>query len=266
MSKQVLGKSLSDLGLDVLLSEPSWRDDASQQLLSIHMIDPDSNQPRQVFDDDMLSQLTESIQRYGVLQPIVVTRHHERFRLVAGERRFRAALKAGLKKIPVVIRNLTAKEIKMIALVENIQREDLSPIEQANGMQRLVTEHELTHQLLAESVGTSRSQVSNLLRLLSLDPAVQDAISMKKIDMGHARCLVGLSSDAQQECLETIIKKNLTVRQVEALIKKPAVKKTKKQIESCKVKETGGWYQLKLDTPSEGLVDAIQDLILNWTK
>lgn len=268
MSKQVLGKGLRELGLDVLLSHSSWKEESGWQQLALHLIDPDPEQPRQHFDPEMLEQLAISIQRHGILQPILVMPVNGRYRLIAGERRFRAAQMAGLKVIPALSRELSTQDIRMVALVENIQREDLSPIEQAISMQRLVTDHQLTHQLLAESVGTSRSQVSNLLRLLTLDEVVQQAVSSKAIDMGHARCLVGLDAEEQINWLNVIVKRNLSVRQVEAMMQRQHSED--KPIKACKpsysVKKKGDWFQLKLNTLSPELVDAVNALIESWDK
>lgn len=264
MSKQALGKGLSDLGLDVLLSNSSWQTDSTWQKLSLDLIDPDSTQPRKHFDQEALEQLASSIKQHGVLQPILVTPSGNRYKLVAGERRFRAACLAGLKTIPAWSRVLEPKDIKIIALVENLQREELSPIEQAVSMQTLIEEHKLTHQSVADVLGSSRSHVTNLLRLLSLESDIQLAISQKLITMGHARCLVGLSSVEQKKYLDLIVARSLSVRQIEELLNRPKEKKQKVYTESCVVKKRGNWYNLRLQTSNNLLVKAIETLINNW--
>lgn len=267
MSRKVLGKGLSELGLDVLLSNSSWQDNTSWQQLPLNLIDPDPDQPRQHFDETMLEQLSISISNHGVLQPILVMPHKNRYRLIAGERRYRAAQIAGLKEIPAISREMSVKDIRMVALVENIQREDLSPIEKAVSMQRLITEHQLTHQVLAESLGSSRSQVSNLLRLLTLEQEVQEALSSRVIDMGHARCLVGLDADDQKKWLKNIVKRDLNVRQVEMAMKQPVrIKIAREHEELCTVKKRGDWFELKVATLSPDLVVAIKSLVEKWDK
>ena len=264
MSKQPLGKGLSDLGLDVLLSNPSLGNENNMHTLPLHVIDPDPLQPRQDFDPNMLSQLAESIRQHGVIQPIIVTPVGNRYVIVAGERRYRAAQMAGLKNVPVWSKQLSLQDRKIIALIENIQREDLNPIEQAQGMQRLLSEHNLTQQHLAEVLGNSRSHVTNMLRLLSLEEAIQEALIKKSIDFGHARTLVGLDQDAQLNMLKIITRRGLNVRQTEAWVRNDKQKKPQVLQEYFRVAQNGPWHKLTLRTEDAALVEALKNLIKQW--
>jgi ParB family chromosome partitioning protein len=195
-------------------------------LLPVSFLERNTEQPRTRFDDTALDELTASVKEKGILQPILVREiGKNRFQIVAGERRWRAAQKAGIHDIPVVVQDLTDSEVLEIGLIENIQREDLSPIEEARAFKKLMLEFNHTQEALSEIVGKSRSHVANLLRLLTLPPSVQDLVDDGKLSMGHARALVG-AKDAEA-IAKVIISKGLNVRQAEALAADDKGKKTK---------------------------------------
>ncbi len=184
-------------------------------------------QPRQHFDQQALQELADSIRSQGIVQPIVVRPEGNHFELVAGERRWRAAQLAGLQKIPAVIRELDAKSAAAIALIENIQREDLNPLEEARAFLRLIEEFDLTHQQVAESVGRSRATVSNILRLLDLADPVKEQVNRGLLNMGHARALLALIRHDQVEIAKIVVNRGLSVRETEALVKKTLASQNK---------------------------------------
>ena len=173
-----------------------------------------------MFDQQSLQELAESIAAQGIVQPVVVRPEGAHFELVAGERRWRAAQLAGLQKIPAVVRELDARAAAAIGLVENIQREDLNPLEEAQAFKRLIEEFDLTHQQVADSVGRSRTAVSNLLRLLDLADPVKQQINDGLLDMGHARALLALIRHDQIEIAKLVVNRGLSVRETELLVKK----------------------------------------------
>ena len=177
-------------------------------------------QPRQVFEPVALQELADSISAQGVVQPIVVRPEGDHFELVAGERRWRAAQLVGLQKIPALIRELDTRAAAAIALIENIQREDLNPLEEAQAYMRLIEEFDLTHQQVADSVGRSRAAVSNMLRLLDLAEPVKEQVNKGLLDMGHARALLALIRHDQIEVAKIVINRGLSVRETEQLVKK----------------------------------------------
>ena len=179
-----------------------------------------SDAPRQNFDSQALEELADSIRAQGIVQPIVVRPEGSHYELVAGERRWRAAQLAGLQRIPVVIRELDARAAAAIALIENIQREDLNPLEEANAFLRLIEEFDLTHQQVADSVGRSRAAVSNYLRLLDLADPVKDQVNKGLLNMGHARALLALIRHDQIEVAKMVVNRGLSVRETELLVKK----------------------------------------------
>jgi ParB family chromosome partitioning protein len=210
-------------GLDALLggdepaaamATPSPSD--NQRELNTDQLQPGKYQPRSRMNQDALKELSESVKAQGVIQPILVrpTAEHK-FEIIAGERRWRAARMAGLQTVPVVIRNIPDQQALAVALIENIQREDLNPLEQAIGIQRLINEFGLTHQSAAEALGRSRAAVSNLLRLLELAPPVRELLAEGRLDMGHARALLALPALRQIELANEVATKGLTVRDVE---------------------------------------------------
>jgi len=209
-------------GLDALLSGGGEDRKDEQRSLPIDRLKPGKYQPRTRMDEDSLADLSLSIKAQGVIQPILVrvidpTPGSERYEIIAGERRWRAAQLAGLSEVPVLVRAIPDEQALAMALIENIQREDLNPLEEAMGLQRLIDEFGLTHQQAAEAVGRSRPAASNLLRLLQLTAPVQDLLMEGKIDMGHARALLPLSGAAQVAAAQRIVHKGLSVREAERL-------------------------------------------------
>lgn len=210
-------------GLDALLS--SDRNDhalaESLQHLDINLLQPGKYQPRTSMDQTSLMELSESIKAQGVMQPILVRPvTAERYEIIAGERRWRAAQLAGLTQVPVIIREVPDESALAMSLIENIQRENLNPLETAMGIQRLIKEFGMTHQTAGEALGSSRSAISNLLRLLNLTEPVQELMMKGKIDMGHGRALLVLSAAKQVEIANLIAHKQLSVRETEKLIKR----------------------------------------------
>ncbi len=188
--------------------------------IAINRVRPNPNQPRRRFDEAELATLAESIREHGVLQPILVTETIDGYRLVAGERRLRAAAAAGLERIPAVIRQLDDQAQLEVALIENLQREDLDAIEAARGFRRLIDEFGFSPEQIAARVGRARSTVANTLRLLELAPSVQAAVGDRRITEGHGRALGGLSVDHQDHVLGTVIDQDLSVRQTEELVRR----------------------------------------------
>lgn len=198
--------------------------------VNINSVEPNRDQPRKIFEEDALEELTESIRQYGVLQPLLVQKRDGYYEIIAGERRWRAAKKAGIKEIPVVIRDYSDQEIVEIALIENIQREDLNPIEEALAYQRLVKEYNLKQDEVAERVFKSRAAITNSMRLLKLDQRVQQMLIDDMISAGHARTLLAIEDgDEQYNVAMKIFDEKLSVREIEKLIKDIANGKTEKK-------------------------------------
>jgi len=215
MSKKALGK-----GLEALL--PSMEPHKGEAVLDIAISEISANphQPRKHFDQEKLEELASSIQQYGVVQPIVVRKLAGGYELVAGERRWRASRKAGLKVIPAVVRDYSDAEMMEIALVENLQREDLNPIEEATSYKRLMEEFHLTQDDVSKKLGRSRSLIANTVRLLQLPESIQEYVSRGTISMGHAKAILALPGFEQQSQLANrIVEEDLTVRDVEVLVK-----------------------------------------------
>ncbi len=191
-----------------------------EKLVNITKVEPNREQPRKNFDEEALDELAESIKQFGLLQPILVQDKKTYYEIIAGERRWRAAKKAGLKEIPVIIKNLTEQEIVEISLIENIQREDLNPIEEAQAYKRLLTEFNLKQDEVAERVSKSRTAVTNSMRLLKLCDEVQKMVIDNMISTGHARALISIEDEKQQyEIAKKIYEEKLNVRDVEKLVK-----------------------------------------------
>lgn len=194
--------------------------------LPLEHIQRGRNQPRKDFDADALRELADSIVAQGVIQPIVVrpltgrTTSEPRYEIVAGERRWRACQIAGLSEIPVVVREVDEPTALAIGLIENIQRADLNPLEEASALERLITEFGLTHQQIADAVGKSRTMVTNLLRLLDLNPDVKTHVEQSRLEMGHARALLGLKGFAQTKAAEQVVAAGLSVRETERLVRR----------------------------------------------
>lgn len=212
-------------GLDALLGNESGsvRNETLRQIDVARLV-PGKYQPRTRMDEAALAELAQSIKTQGLMQPIVVRSVASgQYEIIAGERRWRAAQLAGVAHIPALVREIPDSQALAWSLIENIQREDLNPLEEAKGLNRLVQEFAMTHDQAALAVGRSRSAVTNLLRLLNLSPVVQDLLNNNAIDMGHARALLGLTQNKQNELARRIVKQRLTVRETERLVgKKPA--------------------------------------------
>ena len=221
-------------GLDALLSGNGNADSAEESLqsLEISKLQPGKYQPRTNMDQVALAELAESIKAQGVMQPILVRPiSADRFEIIAGERRWRAAQLAGLTEVPALIRKVADESALAMSLIENIQRENLNPLEEAMGIQRLIDEFGMTHQTAGEALGNSRSTISNLLRLLNLSAPVQELMMQGKIDMGHGRALLSLAPVQQIKIANVIVQKQLSVRETEKIvnhIEHPAPKMVKK--------------------------------------
>ncbi len=190
-------------------------------LVPISKVEPDRNQPRKNFNEDALLELSESIKQYGIFQPLLVQEKDDYFQIIAGERRWRAAKMAGVKEIPVIVRTLTEREIAEIQLLENIQREDLNPIEIAEGYKELIEKYDMTQDELAERVSKSRTAITNALRLLKLDERVRKMVIDEMISTGHARAILGITDlDKQYEFAQRVFDEKLSVREVEREVKK----------------------------------------------
>ena len=218
-----MAKKLGGLGkgLNAIFIENDSEDNNGSVTLKISEIEPNRSQPRKEFDEKALSELAESISKHGLLQPLLVRPLPlGGYQIVAGERRYRACRMAGITEVPVIIRELGDTETMEIALIENLQREDLTPIEEALGYQVLIEEHGFSQEEVAQSVGKSRPAITNALRLLKLPQSILDLVSDGKISAGHARALLTLEDEKlMQELAEEIIKKDLSVRQVEKICK-----------------------------------------------
>ncbi len=221
-------------GLDALFADNSVEENisASAVKLSLNEIEPNKDQPRKTFDEKALSELADSIAQHGVIQPLLVRPMPDgSYQLVAGERRWRAARRAGLSEVPVVIREMSDSEMMELALIENLQREDLNPIEEAEGLQQLIHTYGLTQETAAARVGRSRPAIANALRLLSLPTPILELTRDGKISAGHARALLSLNDEEKMvEIADQILKKEISVREVERLAK--AAAKEKKQPEN----------------------------------
>lgn len=202
-----------------------------ETIVKITMVEPNREQPRKNFDEDALQELADSIKQFGLLQPILVQDRKDHYEIIAGERRWRAAKLAGLKEVPVIIRNLTEQEIVEISLIENIQRENLNPIEEAQAYKKLLTEFNLKQDEVAERVSKSRTAVTNSMRLLKLCDEVQQMVIDEMISTGHARALLAIEDEEQQYTIaQRIFDEKMSVRDVEKLVRninKPKVEKVK---------------------------------------
>ena len=216
MSKKALGRGLSALFTQMQTIESDLIE------LDIDLLYPTDTQPRKVFKVEKLNELAESIKTNGIIQPIVVRRDGERFQIIAGERRWRAAQIAELRKVPCLVRDVTDENVLEISLIENIQREDLNPIEEANAYKRLLDALAISQEEIAKRVGKERSSITNALRLLKLPAEIQQLVEEEKLTMGHARALLSLdSADRQLLLANEIIEKTLSVRETERLVREP---------------------------------------------
>ena len=212
--------------------------------ININDIKPNEGQPRKTFDEEKIGELADSIQEHGLIQPIVLRRAAKGYEIVAGERRWRACRKAGLKEVPCIIKELTDEENMLIAIIENMQREDLNPIEEAEGLNQMIVTYGLTQAEVSKSVGKSRPYITNVLRLLKLPEEVRALVSGGELSAGHARAIAGVSGKAAQiKIADKIVKEGLSVRETEKLIKeldtpvKPAKRKPEKNADVKRVEE-----------------------------
>lgn len=238
-AKKALGKGLGK-GLDSLIVEKisvsdidSFDDNVSREtLLNINLIEPNRDQPRRHFDEDSLQELADSIKMHGVIQPLIVQKKDKIYEIIAGERRWRASRLAGLKEIPVIVKDYSKQEIFEVALIENLQREDLNAIEEAVAYHKLIEEFHLKQDEVADRVGKSRVAVTNSMRLLKLDSRVQQMLIDDMISGGHARALLGIKDAEEQYILANkVFDEKLSVRETEKLVKKVlSIKPIKQQI------------------------------------
>lgn len=229
MIKKGLGKGLNAL-LSIYDEEEEQDENVSRETkpasngiegIDISLIYANPNQPRKTFDETALKELATSIKTHGIIQPIVLNRAEDgKYMIIAGERRWRAAKMAGLEQVPAFVRNYTPKQIKEISIIENLQREDLNPIEAARAIKQLMDEYDLTQEAVADRIGKSRPAIANTLRLLNLPMDVIELIEKNKLSAGHARCLVALSSPIEQtKVAQAAVAKKLSVREMEKLVK-----------------------------------------------
>ncbi len=214
-----LGALFSDYTADITTYDVNGDLNKGVEEMDIELIIPNPEQPRKNFDEYLLNELAISIKRYGVIQPITVVKNGLKYIIIAGERRYRACKIAGLKKIPVIVKDYTEKECKEIALIENLQREDLNPIEEAVAFRKLIDEYNLSQEELANNLGKSRPAIANSLRLLTLHPQVQKLVVDGRLSAGHARCLVSIKDyDAQIKYANAAADKKISVRELEMMV------------------------------------------------
>lgn len=228
MASKGLGKGLDSMIPPKRTARAQAQDSAANKnanksgevILKINDVEPNKTQPRRTFNEDSLIELSESIKQHGIVQPLVVAKQKDYYEIIAGERRWRAAKIAGLKEVPVIIKDYSPQEIMEVALIENIQREDLNPIEEAKAYKNLIDEYNLKQDQVAEKVSKSRTAVTNALRLLKLDDRVQEMLINENISSGHARALLGLDDAEKQYNIATqIFDEKLSVRETEKLVK-----------------------------------------------
>ena len=244
--KKGLGKGLDSLITDKVSAKPEVKKTKEKKpesehpadavMMDINKVEPNRDQPRKKFDEDALLELAESIKQFGVLQPLLVQERESYYEIIAGERRWRAAKLAGVKEIPVIIKKLTEQEIMEISLIENIQREDLNPIEEALAYKRLLTEFHLKQDEVAERVSKSRTAVTNAMRLLKLNDKVQQMVIDEMLTTGHARALLGIEDQEKQYVIaQKIFDEKLSVRDTEKLVKNIQNEKKNKKEEIPKI-------------------------------
>lgn len=225
---------------------------SAQTELELSKIYPNPNQPRKNFDQKALEELADSIKVHGLIQPIIVNESGDKYMIIAGERRWRACQMAGLTAVPVIIKHYTEKQVSEIAIIENLQREDLNPVEVARGIKKLMEEYQLTQEKVAERLGKSRSEIANYNRLLGLDNEVLELVENGKVSFGHAKCLAGLDDREQQIYLaKQVAKSKYTVRELEREISKLGNKPAKKSTQyilSTEIKDLINLMQRKLGT------------------
>ena len=250
--KKGLGKGLDALFAnteintkEITISNTAENVENGISYININDIKPNEGQPRKTFDEEKIGELADSIQVHGLIQPIVLRKAAKGYEIVAGERRWRACRKAGLKEVPCIIKELTDEENMLIAIIENMQREDLNPIEEAEGLNQMIVTYGLTQAEVSKSVGKSRPYITNALRLLKLPEEVREMVSSGELSSGHARAIAGVSGKAAQiKIAEKIVKEGLSVRETEKLIKeadapakRPAKRKAEKNADVKRVEE-----------------------------
>ncbi len=267
MKKKGLGK-----GLDALFEDNSYDlepQGGGETLLRLSQIEPDKNQPRKFFDEAALEELAASIKEHGLIQPIIVSPlGDDRYRIIAGERRWRASRLAGLEEVPALVREYTAQEISEVSLIENLQREDLNPIEEALGYRNLVELYGMTQEKISQTVSKSRSAIANTPRLLTLPEQILDFIKTGELSAGHARTLIGLEdADLQLALANKMITDELSVRQAEELVKKskkepkpapmtdPAVAQALKELETRAASGVGNKVSIRHKPNNKGKVE-----------
>jgi len=265
--KRGLGRGLNALlaGSDAMQAMTTPQHPSELRELDVDLIQRGAWQPRTHFDQDALQELADSIGTQGVVQPIVVRAAADnRFEIVAGERRWRAAQLAGLSKVPAVVKQFDDQTAAAVSLIENIQRENLNPLEESTALQRLIAEFDMTHQQVADTVARSRASVSNLLRLQDLNSDVKELLSTRAIEMGHARALLGLNGNAQSTLAREVAHKGLSVRETEALVKRrlnPPTKHAQKKdadvtrLESELTERLGAQVSLRQQGKNKGVLE-----------
>lgn len=244
--KKVIEKKIEDKNQVTQTKQEEVEVSSGVKEIDIRLIDPNKNQPRKRFDANSLRELAESIKLHGIIQPIIVNKENNgRFTIIAGERRFRASISIGLKTIPAIIREYSPRQVKEISLIENLQREDLNPIESAKAIKELMIEFGFTQEIIADRIGKSRPLVANTLRLLNLCPEVINLIETNQLSAGHGKCLVAIEDTKKQlELAQYVIQNKLTVRDLELIIKNGANipsknQKAEKFIQTVELKELG---------------------------
>jgi ParB family chromosome partitioning protein len=266
--KRGLGRGLNALlgGSDTVQVMTTPQNDDELRELDVDLIQRGPWQPRVHFDQESLQELADSISAQGVVQPIVVRATADnRFEIVAGERRWRATQLAGLDRIPAVVKHFDDQTAAAVSLIENIQRENLNPLEESTALQRLIKEFDMTHQQVADTVARSRASVSNLLRLQDLNSDVKDLLAMRAIEMGHARALLGVSGMIQSRLAKDVARRGMSVRETEALVKRtlnpPAKPKTQKKdadiarLESELGEKLGAQVSVRQQGKSKGVLE-----------
>ncbi len=254
--KRGLGSGLDSLITDDYITEGKIPGKYSQQetRISINDIEPNRGQPRTRFDEESLDELADSIKQYGIIEPLVVQKKGKRYEIIAGERRFRAARKAGLKEVPVVIREFADADVFVIALLENIQREDLNPIEEAQAYQRLIEELNLKQEDVAKKLSKKRTTITNSMRLLKLAKEVKEMLANGLISEGHGKVLLGIDDEKEQLTLaKRIAEENLSVRETEKIVSDLKAKQEKNQEKPKKTENKNRAYKAAEDKLKEAL-------------
>lgn len=254
--RSALGKGLGALLQDSSNAAPVETGNSVIEI-DINQIEPGMGQPRKVFDQEKIQALAESIKEHGIIQPIVVKKEGMVYRIIAGERRWRAARVAGLKKVPVIEREATNQQIVEMALIENIQREDLNPIEEANAYARLIQEYKMTQEKLSSIVGKSRSNIANMLRLLNFSEPVQEMLSTGEITIGQARPILALAEENHASVAQIIVEKGMNARQAEAYVKRIVEAASKGGSEPTEDPEKEIFYQREIEYMQQRLRTAL---------